>query len=87
MTTEKRRGHEILIEAAKTSAGQNAQADTGAFSAPDARTSGTDVLKVDGAVVPYTKCDGGFSIYYLPPASSLAKAARAYVDIQPEVEQ
>ncbi len=82
MLKEKRRGYDIEIRSSEPSE----LTTTTVFSegvTPEGE-NGSEVLLIDGKVVPYLKTSEGYRIYYLPPTPDLPSAARIYVDTQPE---
>lgn len=82
MLKEERRGYNIEIRSSSPSE----RTTTIVFSegvTPEGE-DGSEVLLIDGKVVPYLKTSEGYRIYYQPPAPDLPSAARIYVDTQPE---
>ncbi len=82
MLKEERRGYNIEIRSSSPSE----RTTTTVFSegvTPEGE-DGSEVLLIDGKVVPYIKTSEGYRIYYQPPAPDLPSAARSYVDTQPE---
>ncbi len=86
MTEEKRRGYNILISDQDAAPGpESSGAEAIAPATPTEPSDNTEVLSINGKVVPFTKSDQGYHIYYLPPAPSLLEAARNFVDTQREI--
>lgn len=86
MFTEKRRGYDIEIRSSEPSERSGIRVFSGRFPANgEVETSdNTEVLLIDGEVIPYSKTTEGYRIYYQPPTPDLPSAARSYVDTQPE---